>query len=95
MEASESWEKPIQSTQECTLSECDEYRSDLTTFTKSDILEKLEDGSKQTTRLPRLGLRDEVGQIPGELGPSESGGSPDQARTVSRRSEDLSPNVTV
>ena len=63
---------------------------DLMTFTKSGNLEKLEDESEQTKRLPRLGPKDEVGQMPGELGPIESGGSPEQARAVSGQFEDLS-----
>ena len=56
------------------------------TFAKSGFLEKLEDGSRQTRRLPQLALKYEVGQILGEVVPTESGGSPEQARAVSRRS---------
>ena len=48
------WKKPIQSTQEHPLSEWDKYSDDLMTFTKNGILEKLEDGRRQTKRLPRL-----------------------------------------
>ena len=46
-------------------------------------------------RLNRLEPIYEVGQIPGELGPIESGGSPEQASAVSRRSEDLSSDIIV
>ena len=65
------------------------------TFTKSDVSEKLQDRRKQTRRLTRLSPKYEVGQILGEVVPIESGGLPEHTRTVSRRSEDLSPNVTV
>ncbi len=95
VELSGSWEKRIQSTQECTPIEWDEYWSDSTTFTKSGILEKLEDGSRETRRLPRLALKHEVGQILGGVTPIESGGSPEPARTVSRQSGDPSLNVTI
>ena len=95
VEPSESWEKLIQSTQKCTPSGWDKYWSNLTTFTKSGILEKLEDGSKRTRRLPRLGPKYEVSQILGEIGPIESGGSPEEARAVSGRSEDLSSDAIV
>ncbi len=65
------------------------------TLTESGILEKLEDGSKQTRGLPQLGSKCEVSQIPGEVVPIESGGLPEEGRTVSRRSKDPSPYVTV
>ena len=65
------------------------------TFTQSGIFEKLEDGSKQTRRLPQLSPNHEVGQIPGEVGATESGGSPERARTFPRRSQYPYPNVTV
>ncbi len=65
----------------------------MTTFTEGDILRKLEDGSRQTRRLPRLGPKSEVDQSPGELGPIGSGGPPEEARAILERSEDLSSNV--
>ena len=61
------------------------------TFTDDDILEKLEYRSRQRRRLPRLEPICEVGQILREVVSTESGRSPEQVRTVSRRSEDLSP----
>ena len=54
------------------------------TFTDADLLEKLEDGSKQTRRLTQLEPRDEVTRILGDVAPIESGGSPKQASAVSR-----------
>ncbi len=68
-----------------------EYRNDLLSFGRSDILWKLKDGSKQTRRPPQLELRYEASQILGEVVWIKSEGSSGQARTVSRRSEDLSP----
>ena len=56
------------------------------TFTKSDILEKLEDGSRQRRRLPQLGLIYQAGQSPGEVVPIMSEESPEQAREISRQS---------
>ena len=43
------------------------------TFAESDILDKLEDESKQTKRLPPIGSKSEVNQILGELIPIKSG----------------------
>ena len=57
-------------------------------------MEKLEDGSRQSRRLPQLALNHEVSQTLAEAVPIGSGGSPEQARTVSRRSEDPSLHVT-
>ncbi len=55
---------------------------------KSGVLEKLEDGSRQTRRLPRLGTKYEVSQIVGEVVQIEPGRLPEQTGTVSRQSED-------
>ncbi len=61
------------------------------TFTADDILEKPEDGSRQTRCVPRLGPKCELVQILGEIVSSEPGRSPKQARTVLKQSRDLSP----
>ncbi len=61
------------------------------TFIRSDILPKLEDASKQKRRLPQLESKFEVTQILAEVVSIESGGLPEQVRTVSRRTENLSP----
>ena len=62
------------------------------TFADDNILEKLEDGSRQTRRLPRLEPKSEGGQIMQEVVSFESGRSLQQTRRVSRQSEDLSPS---
>ncbi len=46
VESSESWEKPIQSTEKCTLSEWDKQSDD---FNQKWYLEKLEDGSDEAS----------------------------------------------
>ncbi len=81
-----SWEKSPKPAQECPLSAWNKCRDDLRTFTEKDFFEKLEDGSKQTMRLPQISPKNDVGQIPGELAPIDSEGSPAQAREVSRQS---------
>ncbi len=64
------------------------------TFTRIGNFEKLENGSKQTRCLLPLAPKYEVGEILGEVVLIESGGYPEQARAISGRSENLSPNVT-
>ncbi len=59
------------------------------TFIASDGLEKLEDGSEQTRRLPQLAKYEDL--ILEEVVLIESGKSPEQTRTVSERFENVSP----
>ena len=89
---SRSWEKAPESTQECPLSEWNKCWDDLMTFIERDILEKLEDKSGQTRRLPWLAPEyEETEVILRELVSVKSGKSPEQMWTVSGRSENLSP----
>ncbi len=62
------------------------------TFTEIGIMENLEDGNRQTRRLPQLGPEYEVSLILGEIAPIESGRPSKHA--TSRRSEDPSPYIT-
>ena len=80
----------MESSQECVLSEWNKFSDDMMTFTESETLENLEDGSRQTRRLPQLEPKNKINQIPGEVVSIESGRSPEQVRTVPRQSEDLS-----
>ncbi len=63
------------------------------TFTIKSFFGELEDGNRQTRRLPRLGLKYEVSLILGKVAPIDSGRPSKHA--TSRRSEDPSRYVTV